>query len=88
MNEKCTSCGSCGMPMETPADHALGDVNSEYCRFCTDERGHLLPYERVLAINAEYYVTSQGITAAAARRLAEAMLADMPAWKQRKPLGA
>lgn len=88
MTEKCTSCGSCGMPLETPADHALGDVTSEYCRFCTDEQGRLLPYERVLAITAEHLVTSQGITAEAAQHLAEGLLADMPAWRKRTLRGA
>jgi hypothetical protein len=79
--EKCTACGSCGMPMERPEDHALGDANALYCHYCTDERGKLLPYENVLSMNAEYYVKSQGVTPEAARRLAAAMLADMPAWK-------
>jgi len=81
MEEKCMACGSCGMPMEKPEDHALGDVNAAYCRWCTDERGQLLPYERVLTMNAEMYVQSQGVTPEAGRRLAAAMLAGMPAWK-------
>jgi hypothetical protein len=81
--EKCMACGSCGMPMERPEDHALGDVNQQYCRFCTDEQGRLLPYEQVLDTNAEYYVKSQGVTPEAAQRLAAALLADMPAWKSR-----
>jgi len=81
--EKCMACGSCGMPMEKPEDHALGDETQQYCRWCTDERGMLLPYESVLAMNAESYVRSQGVTPEAARRLAAAMLADMPAWKGR-----
>ena len=81
--EKCMACGSCGMPMERPEDHALGDVTHPYCRYCTDEQGRLLPYERVLGMNAESYVKSQGVTPEAAQRLAAALLADMPAWKSR-----
>lgn len=83
MADKCPACGSCGMPMEKPEDFALGNPASVYCRYCTDERGALLPYEQVLALNAKMYVESQGIAPDAARRLAEAMLADMPAWKGR-----
>jgi hypothetical protein len=71
------------MPLERPEDHALGDVTQQYCRWCTDERGQLLPYESVLAMNAESYVKSQGVTLDAAKRLAAAMLADMPAWRNR-----
>jgi hypothetical protein len=69
--------------MEHPEDHALGDVNAAYCRYCTDEQGRLRPYEEILGMNAEFYVKSQGVTPEAARRLAAAMLADMPAWKDR-----
>ncbi|MBV8055486.1 MAG: hypothetical protein JOZ29_09295 [Deltaproteobacteria bacterium] len=83
MAEKCPACGSCGMPMEQPEDHALGDVSHEYCRYCTDARGELLPYEQVLATNARFYVESQGVTPAAADQMARAMLADMPAWRSR-----
>lgn len=83
MTDKCMACGSCGMPMEHPEDHALGDVNAAYCRYCTDEQGRLRPYEEILGMNAEFYVKSQGVTPEAARRLAAAMLADMPAWKDR-----
>ena len=83
MADKCPACASCGMPLENPEDYALGDVTRPYCRYCTDERGELLPYEQVLEINTRTYVQSQGITYAAAQRLAEALLADMPAWRDR-----
>lgn len=83
MPEKCISCGSCGMPMEKPEDFALGDVTQPYCAYCTDARGKLLPYEQVLDINARIYEQSQGVTSEAAKRLAQALLADMPAWRDR-----
>ena len=83
MAEKCPACGSCGMPMEKPEDYALGDVTRPYCRYCTDARGELLPYEKVLETNVGFYVESQGVTRAAAITMARAMLADMPAWRGR-----
>jgi hypothetical protein len=43
----------------------------------------LLPYEEILAMNAKYYVDSQGITPNAAQRMAKALLDSMPAWKGR-----
>ncbi|MFI5399986.1 MAG: zinc ribbon domain-containing protein [SAR324 cluster bacterium] len=81
MPEKCPACGSCGMPLERPEDFALGDTTQPYCRSCTDAKGRLLPYEKVLELNAHYYVQSQGVTPDAAVRMARALLADMPAWK-------
>jgi hypothetical protein len=71
------------MPMEKPEDFALGDATRPYCRYCTDERGQLLPFEEVLATNVRFYVESQGITPAAADEMARAMLKDMPAWRSR-----
>lgn len=84
MTEKCISCGSCGMPMEKPEDFALGDVTQPYCSYCTDARGQLLPYEQVLETNARSYEATQGVTPEAAKRLAQALLADMPAWRDRQ----
>jgi hypothetical protein len=83
-NEKCPACGSCGFPMEKPEDFALGDTSRPYCRHCTDARGELLPYEKVLETNASYYEESQGVKPDVAMRLAQAMLADMPAWRDRQ----
>jgi hypothetical protein len=71
------------MPMEKPEDFALGDPTSLYCRYCTDGAGKLLPYEDVLAMNAQTYIDSQGITPEAATRMAAATLSSMPAWKGR-----
>ena len=83
MADKCPACGSCGMPMEKPEDFALGDPTSPYCCYCTDAKGRLLPYEEVLATNAKFYIDSQGIAPEAANRMAQALLAGMPAWKGR-----
>jgi len=83
MADKCPACGSCGMPLEKPEHFALGDPKSLYCNSCTDKKGRLLPYEEILAMNAQYYVESQGITPEAAHRMAQALLESMPAWKGR-----
>jgi hypothetical protein len=84
---KCVSCGSCGFPMEKPEDYALGDETQPYCRYCTDAKGALLSYETVLDTNAKYYVDSQGLAPEAARGMAAALLASMPAWRDRPSAG-
>jgi hypothetical protein len=83
MAVKCVSCGSCGFPMEKPEDFALGDPTQPYCRYCTDAAGGLLPYEDVLAYNANHYVATQGVNPEAAKSMAAALLASMPAWRDR-----
>ena len=85
MTIKCVSCGSCGFPMENAEDFALGDPSQPYCRYCTDGRGGLLSYDEVLATNARHYVVTQGVSPQAAQTMAAALLAVMPAWRDRAP---
>mgnify|MGYP003460784046 FL=1 len=81
----CVSCGSCGFPMQAPADFAGGNTESAYCATCGDELGKLKPYAEVLQANAAYYEREQGLHPEAARDLARALLASMPAWKSAAP---
>ena len=81
MNQKCKSCGSCGMPLEKKEDFALGDPAQSYCQYCTNKKGTLLPFEEVLKMNAKFYVESQGVTQDAALKMAVDLLRSQPAWK-------
>ena len=81
MNQKCPSCASCGMPMEKKEDFALGKTDSQYCKYCTDESGKLLSFEKILKMNADYLKESQGITEVAAAKMARDLLKTQPAWK-------
>lgn len=67
--------------MEKTEDFAQGNTSSEYCQYCTDPKGKLLPYDKILSMNAKYYVDSQGITLAAAEKMAADLLKNQPAWK-------
>ncbi len=84
MKPKCQSCASCGMPLEKNEDFALGDPSSSYCRYCTDKSGNLLPYEKILKANADYFKESQGLTDPAALKMATDLLLNQPAWKNRE----
>jgi hypothetical protein len=71
------------MPLESKEDFALGDTESSFCKYCVDEKGQLLSYEAILENNVHYYKESQGITDAAATKMARDLLVTMPAWKQK-----
>ena len=81
--EHCRSCGSCGFPMRSPDDFAGSNPDAEYCSTCADGDGALRPYDDVVQANAEYLVRQQGIDMLAAREMARALLASMPAWRER-----
>lgn len=78
----CPSCGSCGFPMRVAADFAGGRIGADYCSSCADDDGQLHPFDQVLQVNAEYLVREQGLDPGAAREMARALLAGMPAWRQ------
>lgn len=80
---RCTSCNSCGFPMEKPEDFASSNIINIYCRYCTNEKGELLPYDDILSANAKYYRESQGISEDVAIKMAKDLLATMPVWKNR-----
>ena len=81
MNMKCKSCASCGMPLEKPEDCAMSNPAHDFCKYCTDERGSLLPFDKILTMNANYMVESQGVTSEAAIKMAKDLLKTQPAWK-------
>jgi hypothetical protein len=58
-------------------------VGAIYCSTCGDAAGQLKPFAQVLQGNADYLVKEQGLHPDAARSLAHALLASMPAWKAR-----
>ena len=76
------SCQSCGMPMDKPEDHGGGDVNSLYCRYCTDEQGKLMPREQVRAKMIQFYLQKQGKDQTEAEKLTDQLMGTMPAWKR------
>ena len=82
MGKNCNSCGSCGMPLTQPEDFALGDINSNFCKFCVDHKGNLLPFDDILQGTAKFYVDSQGINLESATQMAREMLLEMPVWKK------
>lgn len=81
MKQKCLSCSSCGMPMENAEDYALSNTTSEFCRYCVDEAGKLLSFDKILNANASYFKESQGLTETAAMKMATDLLKSQPAWK-------
>jgi hypothetical protein len=77
MNKMCLSCG---MPLMGPeAQKAHGD----YCQYCTDDKGNLLPREQVKNGIAQFLKSwsPQGNSVDFIKRAEHYMLA-MPAWAE------
>lgn len=70
-----SSCQSCGMPLQ---DAQPGDM---HCDHCTDESGHLRPYEHILEGTVTgYFMGMQKMERGPAEAAAREHLSKMPAW--------
>lgn len=72
------SCQSCGMPL------AEAQPGQMYCRYCTDDKGVLRPYEQVFEGTVTgYFMGMQKMARTEAEKAAKEHLAKMPAWAGR-----
>lgn len=78
-----TNCIACGMPMEQKDDFAMGDTTKNYCKYCAREDGTMQDYDEKLEGMISFIVNTQGLDASAAESTAKAMMANLPAWKDR-----
>ena len=69
------------MPMEKPADFAMGDGTKDYCVYCARSDGSMKTYEEALEGMTNFLVSTQGIDPKAARSAAKEAMAKLPAWK-------
>lgn len=75
------NCESCGMPMSKPEDFGGQNPNNKYCRYCTDEKGILKPFDEKLNDFAEFIMKSNDFGKEQALKIAKENLLKMPAWK-------
>ncbi|MCX5971153.1 MAG: zinc ribbon domain-containing protein [Coprothermobacterota bacterium] len=73
-------CNSCGMPLQGPDVQGLA---KDYCKYCTDESGELLPREQVQRGIAEWLRGWQpGVDEIEALARAASYMRAMPAWAE------
>lgn len=75
------TCIACGMPMNKKEDFANGDMEKDYCVYCTKPDGSMQSYEEKLDSLTGFIVRTQGLDKQAAFKVAREMLAKLPAWK-------
>lgn len=83
--QKCTTCGSCGMPLLNPEDHAK-NKEMDVCIHCVKEDGTLKSYGEIIQGTADHFVQTQGITKEAAVKIALQLIENLPYWEQREIL--
>jgi hypothetical protein len=76
-------CIACGMPMDTPEEHAMKDESKDYCTYCARSDGSMQSYDEKLDLLSMFLVKTQGLDETAARDTARNMMAKLPAWRNR-----
>jgi uncharacterized glyoxalase superfamily protein PhnB len=72
---KMETCQSCGMPL---TEAVAGEM---FCKYCTDDKGQLRPYEAVLEGSIQgYFMGMQKMERPEAEVAAKEHLSKMPAW--------
>lgn len=74
-------CIACGMPMNNPADYAMGDESKDYCIHCARPDGSMQSYEERLQGMTAFIIKTQGLDEKAALEAARHMMAKLPAWR-------
>ena len=77
------TCISCGMPMERAEDFAMADPARDYCRHCARPDGTMQSYGERLESMTGFIARTRGLDPERARESARAMMAGLPAWKDR-----
>jgi len=71
-------CRSCMTSLEEPQNRGKSE---EFCKWCSDEGGNLLPRNKVLEVMTQWFMRWQsGIDTDEARRRADLYMRSMPAW--------
>jgi hypothetical protein len=71
-------CRSCSVSLGVPHNRGVSD---RYCRFCSDEEGHLKPRDEIQRLIAEWFEGWQGgLSRNEAMRRAQLFMQAMPAW--------
>ncbi len=75
-------CIACGMPMNKPQDHAVGDVSKDYCVHCARPDGTMVSREEARVGLTAFMVKTQGIDEISAMGAVDELMAALPAWKE------
>ena len=74
-------CIACGMPMKQAADFAMGDIQKNYCVYCSRPDGSMQSYLEKLDSMTQFIIRAQGMDKVIAAEAAKKVLSTLPAWK-------
>ncbi len=81
MNQKCSTCLSCGMPLEESQYKRQGNDGNIYCIYCVHDNGDLKSFDEIFQGTVYHLKESQDLAQPAAEKMAYELLLNMPVWQ-------
>jgi hypothetical protein len=76
-------CIACGMPLNEREDFSLRDENSEFCHFCTDNKGQPKPCSEIFEGGVRFFIERCGATREFAEKVVRKNMRGLPYWKDK-----
>lgn len=83
MSEQCISCG---MPMRTVEEHAPGNPESAWCRYCSKPDGSLQDFDERFSRMVQWEMRQKGADRSKAEASTRAYMRTMAAWRDHPKL--
>ncbi len=77
------TCAACSMPLNAPADHAGGDVNSPFCRFCANADGTVRTGDEIFEGGVQFFMKALGESREMAEKVTRKNMSMLPYWKDK-----
>ena len=74
-------CEACGMPMNKPEDYSLGDTNSQFCLYCTNEDGSVKSCEDIFEGGVQFFMQHVGNDRELAERITRKNMKQQSWWQ-------
>jgi hypothetical protein len=75
------TCAACSMPLSAPADHAGGDVNSPFCRFCANADGTVRTGDEIFEGGVQFFMKALGESREMAEKVTRKNMSMLPYWQ-------
>lgn len=74
-------CLACGMPLINKADFSLGDENSDFCQYCTNQDGSPKSCQEIFDGGVEFFLQALGGDRLMAEKITRKNMRQLAYWQ-------
>jgi len=76
-------CEACGMPLDKPEDFVGGDVNAQFCLYCTNPDGSVKTCEEIFEGGVQFFLSQIVDDRLAAEKFTRKNMTQLPYWRNK-----